>query len=90
MRSKHVNLIANLEIANGLLIFHHTVSDNMVSSVSNYNNKVTDRNVVGYIDVPTSYMTDGKLTSIKFGSYYEGTPMFPRKGGFIRLEGWYE
>ena len=90
IKTKHMNLIANLEVANGLLLFHHTVSADMLSRTSAYNNKVTDRNVVGYIDAPTSYMTDGKLTSILFADMYYGTPMFPRKGGFIRLEGWYE
>ena len=89
MKTKHMNLIANLEVANGLLLFHHTLSANMLSTTSAYHNKWTDRDVVGYIDAPTSYMTDGKLTSIVLGSFY-GTPMFPRKGGFIRLEGWYE
>ena len=89
MKTKHMNLIANLEVANGLLLFHHTLSVNMLSSMSAYHNKWTDREVVGHIDAPTSYMTDGKLTSIKLGEF-QGTPMFPRKGGFIRIEGWYE
>ena len=89
MKTKHMNLIANLEVANGLLLFHHTLSINMLSTASAYHNKWTDRDVVGYIDAPTSYMTDGKLTSMNLGNR-NGTPIFPRKGGFIRIEGWYE
>ena len=89
MKTKHMNLIANLEVANGLLLFHHTLSVNMLSGMSSYHNKWTDLDVVGYIDAPTSYMTDGKLTSLNLGNHF-GTPIFPRKGGFIRIEGWYE
>ena len=89
LKTKHMNLIANLEVANGLLLFRHTLSANMLCTTSAFHNKWTDRDVVGYIDAPTSYMTDGKLTSMNLGSSV-GTPMFTRKGGFIRIEGWYE
>ena len=48
MKTKHMNLIANLEVANGLLLFHHTLSVNMLSVMSSYHNKWTDLDVVGY------------------------------------------